>query len=162
MKNIRDSYRTYKSMSENPIDVKSYVKLVNLFCKFIAKKVLEGEEVKLPSRTGTLSVKGKKPKIELDEDGKLMNHPVDYKSTFELWKSCPECKERRQKVYHLNEHSLGIRYKFFWSKKRVLVENKTFYTMRLTRTNKRRLAKLIKQGKEYYVEPNIENNGGKR
>lgn len=153
MKNIRSSHKNYKEISEDPIDISTYCKIVNDFNKFIMANVFNGNEVVLPSRLGTLSIKGKKVDIKFDEKGRLKGHAPDYQATKELWEKCPECKENKQMVFHLNEHTNGIRYKFFWSKNRVLVENKTFYNMIFTRTNKRLLSKLIKDGREYYVEP---------
>lgn len=154
MKSIRDSYKSYKSKSDNPVSVKDFAKINNDFNKFIMANLFAGEELKLPARMGTISIKGKKTKIKFDEEGRLKGYAPDYKATKELWKKCPECKEKKQLVFHLNEHTNGIRYKFFWSKERVLVENKTFYTLVFTRTNKRFLASLIQEGKEFYVEPN--------
>jgi len=154
MKTVRTSYKKYKEASEDPVDKSLYAKINNDFGKFIMEQVFEGQEVKLPARMGTISIKGRKIPIKYDEEGRLKGFAPDYKATNELWKRCPECKEKKQMVYHLNEHTNRVRYKFFWSKDRMLVENKTFYTMVFTRTNKRRLAKLINQGKEYYVEPN--------
>lgn len=153
MKNTRTSYRTYKESSESPVDLKTYVKITNLFCKFIVAHLFLGYTIKLPARMGTLSVKGKKQKIKLDENGRLIGHAPDYKTTNELWEKCPECKERKQMVYHLNEHSNGIRYKFFWSKAKMFVAFKNFYSLVFTRTNKRLLSQLVQNGKEFYVEP---------
>lgn len=154
MKNVRDSYRNYKQVSDNPIDINQYAKLNSDFAKFIMAQIFAGKEVKLPARMGTASIKGKKIEVRYDEQGRLTGFAPDWKATNELWIECPECKERKQLVFHLNEHTGGIRYKFFWSKDRMLVDNKTFYTLIYTRTNKRTLNGLITQGKEYYVEPN--------
>lgn len=154
MKNIRESYKTYKANTDNPVDIKEFVSIANSFCKFLAQKILAGEGIKLPARTGTIIVKGKKPNIKIEDDGSIRGLSIDFKATREL-------KERLRlegkptegkRVYHLNEHTNRIRYKFFWSKERMLVENKSFYSMIFTRTNKRKLASLIKSGKEYFVE----------
>lgn len=153
MNNVRYSYKYYKESSENPIPLKQYAKVINDFTKFTMACIFEGREIKLPARMGTVSIKGRKVEPKLDENGNIMNQAPDYKATNKLWKECPECKENKQLVFHLNEHTEGIRYKFFWSKARMLVENKMFYTMIFTRTNKRFLSKLIAEGKEYYVEP---------
>lgn len=154
MKNIRSSYKNYKEISDDSVAVKEYAKVVNDFNKFIMANVFAGETVKLPARMGTISIKGKKTKIKFDEDGRLKGFAPDYQATKELWAKCPECEENKQLVFHLNEHTNGVRYKFFWSKDRMAVENKTFYTLVFTRTNKRFLSNLIQQGTEFYVEPN--------
>ena len=66
--------------------------------------------------------------------------------TKELWKSSEDARNRKQLVYNTNEHSDNLRYKFIWSKKRSVVENKTLYTLTMTRANKRELSKRIKEG----------------
>jgi hypothetical protein len=136
------------------IDRSLYCKLANEFNKDIIALVMEGHQVRLPEKMGAVSIKGKKIVTEIDEDlGRISNQAIDFNETKKLWARCPECEERKQRVYHLNEHSDGVRYKYFWSKDRMLVGNKLFYTMIFTRTNKRDLSHLIQDGKEYYVEP---------
>ena len=154
MKNIRSSYPIYKSNSENPSDINEFARVNNDFNKFIMANILIGKEIKLPCKMGVVFVKGKKVKIKFDEDGNLKGFAPNYKATRELWEKCPECAEKKQLVFHLNEHTNNVRYKFFWSRDRMLVENKSFYTMIFTRTNKRVLADLINNGKEYFVELN--------
>lgn len=154
MKNTRSSYPIYKSNSENPIDLSEFARVNNDFNKFIMANILVGKEIKLPAKMGVVFVKGKKVKIKFDEQGNLKGFAPDYQATKELWANCPECAEKKQLVFHLNEHTNNVRYKFFWSRDRMLVENKSFYTMIFTRTNKRILADLIKKGKEYFVELN--------
>lgn len=153
MNNVRYSYKHYKESSEEPIPLKTYAKIVNDFNRFSMDLVFAGEEIKLPARMGTLSVKGKKIPIKLDENGRIKGQAPNYKATNELWEKCPDCKANKQLVFHLNEHTDGIRYKFFYSKERMLVENKMYYTLVFTRTNKRKLSALAIAGKEYYVEP---------
>jgi len=152
MKSIRDSYKIYKKTSQEPIEVKEFAKINNLFNKFIIKQLFDGKTIMLPMRMGAISIKGRKIKIKYDEQGRLKGFAPNYKATRELWEKCPKCKEEKQIVFHLNEHTDMIRYKFFWSKDRMLIENKLFYTMVFTRTNKRNLSKLIQGGREFFVE----------
>lgn len=149
--NIRSSYKYYCKHNEDPVDIKTYIELVNNYNLFLMNKVFEGYEVTLPARFGTLMVTGKEQEIKFNEDG-TPKLPIDWGSTWQLWKKNPEAKEQKKKVYHTNEHSSNIRYKFFWSKKRILATNKNLYSLRMTRANKRELASLIKDGKEYYVK----------
>lgn len=153
MKNIRSSYKYYRDKGYDDLHINDFAKIVNEFNKFIAGKIFDGQEVKLPLKMGIVSVKGKKVALKFDEDGNIDSKNLDYKATNDLWNRCPECKERKQKVFHLNEHTNSVRYKFFWSKERMIVKNKMFYDMVFTRTNKRNLAHLIFAGKEFYVEP---------
>jgi DNA polymerase elongation subunit (family B) len=155
MNNILASYKQYRESGGGlEVNRKDFCKIVNEFNKHIMNLVFEGDEVKLPEKMGTLSVRGKKVIPRYNEElGRIDNEAVDYGETNKLWAKCPECKEKKQVVYHLNEHTDNIRYKFFWSKDRMIVENKLFYTMIFTRTNKRHLSQLIQNGGDYYVEP---------
>lgn len=155
MNNIMKSYKNYRASGGGvEIDRLEYCRIISDFNKHLMNLVLEGNEVKLPERLGSIEVKGRIVVTKFDEElGRISNQQPDYGETNKLWARCPECKERKQMVYHENEHSNGARYKFFWSKERMLVDHKLFYTMVFTRTNKRAVSKLIKEGKEYYIEP---------
>ena len=149
MKNLRDSFKMYKQECENPVDIKTYLLIAADYNKFLMDKVLQGEEVSLPSRMGTLCIMGKKQKIRFNEDGKVIGLAPDWVKTKKLWDENPEAKKQKKLVYHTNDHSDNIRYKYSWSKFRVLVENKTLYSLRVTRTNKRAVHERIISGQEY-------------
>ena len=148
--NTRDSYVVYKNISVNPINISQYVQIINHFMKFLSSKLLSTGEIIIPERLGKLSIFGKKVKIRI-EDGKIKGLAPDWVKTKELWDSDSIAKQNKQLVYHFNEETNGIRYKFAWSKNRVLVSNKTLYNLRMTRSNKRELSKLAREGKEYLI-----------
>jgi hypothetical protein len=149
--NSRDSYVVYKSMSDNPINISQYVQIINQFMKFIINRLFEKGQIFLPEKLGTLQVIGKKVKVKI-EDGQIKGLAPDWVKTKELWESDDEAKKNKQLVYHFNEQTNGVRYRFFWSKNRVLVLNKTLYNLKMTRTNKRTLSQLVKGGKEYLIK----------
>lgn len=151
--NSRDSYIIYKNTTESsePIDISTYLKIVNSYMKFLIRKLFEKGEINIPERLGTLSIVGKKVKVRI-EDGEIKGLAPDWAKTKELWDEDPVAKENKQLAYHFNEETNGVRYRFFWSKNRVLVTNKTLYTLKMTRTNKRELASLVRQGKEYLIK----------
>ena len=149
--NTRDSYVVYKNMSDNPINISEYVQIINQFMKFLILKLLSTGEIILPERLGRLSIFGKKVNVRI-EDGEIKGLAPDWVKTKQLWDSDEEAKNNKQLVYHFNEETNGIRYKFAWSKNRVLVSNKTLYNLRMTRSNKRELSKLVREGKEYLIK----------
>ena len=114
-------------------------------------KLLSTGEIILPERLGKLSIFGKKVNVRI-EDGEIKGLAPDWVKTKQLWDSDEEAKNNKQLVYHFNEETNGIRYKFFWSKNRVLVSNKTLYNLRMTRSNKRELSRLVREGKEYLIK----------
>lgn len=148
-KNLRDSYKHYKSNSINPVDIKMYLDIVHGYLKYIVNKVMNGEEITLPSRFGTLCIIGKKQTIRFDENGNVQGLAPDWVKTRELWNRNEEAKNNKQLVYCTNEHTSSIRYRFLWSKTRVLVTNKSLYALKMTRTNKREVSNRVKNGKEY-------------
>ena len=149
--NTRDSYVIYKNMSDNPINISEYVQIINQFMKFLILKLLSTGEIILPERLGRLSIFGKKVNVRI-EDGEIKGLAPDWVKTKQLWDLDEEAKNNKQLVYHFNEETNGIRYKFAWSKNRVLVSNKTLYNLRMTRSNKRELSKLAREGKEYLIK----------
>ena len=149
MKNLRESYKLYKESVEFPVDIKLYLILAADYNTFLINKVLEGKEVTLPSRMGTLSIVGRKQTIRYDEDGKIVGLAPDWVKTKELWATNPEAKKEKKLLYHMNSHTDNVRYKYLWSKKNVLVENKTLYSLRLTRTNKRAVHSKIMSGAQF-------------
>lgn len=153
-KNVRDSYKLYKETSINPVDSKTYIAYANDYNKFLSEKVLEGNEITLPSRFGTLCIVGKKQKITFDEEGNLKGLAPDWVKTKELWKNNSEAKEKKQMVYFNNHNTDNTRYKFFWSKRNILIQNKILYSLRMTRTNKRAVPELLRQGQEYITKFN--------
>lgn len=149
--NIRDTYVIYENLSNNPISKSQYGEIVKKFMKFLIDKLLESGEILIPERLGKLSIFGKKIKIVVEND-KIKGLAPDWVKTKQLWEEDSQAKENKQLVYHFNEETNGIRYKFFWSKNRVLVTNKTLYNLRMTRTNKRTLSNLVREGKEYLIK----------
>ena len=149
--NINDSYVVYKNISNDPVDKSIYLQITNQFMKFLSSKLLSQGEINIPERLGKLSIYGKKVKVKV-EDGQIKGLAPDWVKTKELWESDKEAKENKQLVYHFNEETNGIRYKYVWSKNRVLVSNKTLYNLRMTRSNKRELSKLVREGKEYLIK----------
>ena len=121
-----------------------------MIMKFLILKLLSTGEIILPERLGRLSIFGKKVNVRI-ENGEIKGLAPDWVKTKQLWDSDEEAKNNKQLVYHFNEETNGIRYKFSWSKNRVLVSNKTLYNLRMTRSNKRELSKLVREGKEYLI-----------
>lgn len=128
--------------------------------------MFEGFDVRLgAARTlGTIGIRGKfvEPRVIIitdestgEEKEEIRGVSIDWKNTRELWKSDPEAGIRGDKIYHLNEHSNGIRYRICWWTTGMNIANKKLYTLNFTlgpKGNKRRLARLVKdENKEYLV-----------
>jgi len=149
--NIRSSFKRYFQEVEKPVETKEFISIANGYMEFLMNKVVEGEEVTLPARMGTLFIQGVKKKLRFNKDGVPML-PPNWKETKKLWDRNPEAKATKKIVYCLNEETDGVVYKLHWSKNRVPIENKLFYNFILTRGNKRAIHNAIKQGKEYIIK----------
>jgi len=148
MNNLSDIYKAYQKQERDPVSKKDFMKMNYEFNLFAMKKVMEGHEVYLPGRVGSLIIKGKKEKIVLDEEGKPKRMSINWKETKLLRDRNPEAKEKKKVVYNTNEHSDGVRYRFWWRKDLGLV-NADYYSLRIARCRKREASALIKQGKTY-------------
>jgi hypothetical protein len=149
--NIRSSYKLYKEKVETPINEKEYVNIANGYMQFLIQKVIEGEEITIPARLGTMFIQGTKKSLKFNKDGVPLL-PPNWAKTKQLWDSNPEAKQTKKIVYCLNEETDGVVYKLLWSKNRVPIENKLYYNFILTRANKRAIHQQIKQGKEYLIK----------
>jgi hypothetical protein len=148
--NIRDSYKLYKKICENIIDIKNYIYISNDYNKFLIEKLLTGDQITLPGKMGTLMITGKKIKITFNEQGQP-NLAPDWVKTKELWDRNPEAKAQRKKLYHTNEHTNGVIYSAVWGKNKIAIENKRLYSLQLVRTNKRLIHSAIKKGVEFFI-----------
>jgi hypothetical protein len=147
--NLRDSYKFYSSNETEPVKVKTYIEIVLGFIKFMMNKVFEGKDIKLPCELGVIGIRGKRQKPRLDEDGNVIGLPPDWVGTKKLWDENPEAKKKGQLLYLFNEHTAGVRYKVVWFKGGFKFKNKSVYSIRFSRFNKRTISGLIKGGKEY-------------
>ena len=130
---LKDAYKDYKKENKNDsllmVDYSLYRAVCEYFNKEISSKIiLDTHEFSIPSRLGSIRIK----KIKGNNTKR-----VDWKTT----------KENDVKVYHLNWHTDGYYYKWFWHKQKALFKNKSVYSFTPIRMNKRRLAKLLKENK---------------
>ena len=110
--------------------------------------------LRMPANLGTIRIRKYKKKIRLTKDGEVdvRSLYVDWKATRDLWekeypgKTMKELKLIKDKpmMYHTNEHTEQYVFRLFWNRSGCAIENKNIYSIVLTRTNKRRIAELVK------------------
>jgi hypothetical protein len=131
----KDIYNFYKESNDNPVPYETFRDSSYI--------------ISLP-RLGDLYVKKYKPKIKFKPNGDLdirKSHiRIDWGNTLKLWRSDPEAKEEKRKVYHLNKHSKGYLYKFIWDKRKQLLPNKSVYRFKPVRKVDRELSYILKTG----------------
>lgn len=141
--NLKHFYDDYREEIEegSPYDVsrETFYALCEDYFKYIADLLMEqAAVVQLPYRLGHLFIDKSRSK----DFNKLA---VDWKTSKELGK----------KVYHLNKHTDGFKYKFTWSKQRCIVKNKGLYRFKACRENVRHLATIIKGKQHDFIERGI-------
>ena len=126
----RDVYKFYKknTIKELQSDYKVFRDVCDSYNKELINKVLDkSAEVKFLVRLGFFRVK--KTKMNFSDKNTLR---IDWKRS----------KEFKKRIYHMNEHTGGYKYRFYW--KKGAVKNITAYAFIPTRTNARRLASILK------------------
>ena len=116
------------------VDYGLYKRILEEMCKVILEYVLDGSEgFKMPFGLGFIQTGKYKQNTTTD---KLA---VDYKAS----------KEYGKRIYHLNEHSDGYKYRLYWSKIPRTFPDRYKYQLCLVRQNKRKLAQLIFDKHDY-------------
>ena len=129
---------TFRDMySQMPIEVdySLYKRILDEMCKIILEYILDRSEgFKMPFGLGFIQVGKYLPKSLTQQ-----SLSVDYKAS----------KEYDKRIYHLNEHSQGYKYRLYWSKLPRTFPDRYRYQLSLVRQNKRKLAQLIFNKHDY-------------
>lgn len=149
LKNMLDVHKQFQKDEDIKILYSTFSSIVNGYHSYIMEKVRNGEEVTLPEKMGTLHIIGRKQKVQIDENGNIKGLSPNWRKTKELWDRDEKAKSEKRIVYNTNEHSDTTIYKYRWGKTNVPVVNKSLYSLRITRANKRAVSNMIKEGKEY-------------
>ena len=122
---FKDIYKTI----DIDVDYSLYKRILDAMCNVILEHILERSEgFKMPYGLGLVQVIKYKPKTLTDK-----SLSVDYKAS----------EEYNKKIYHLNEHSDGYKYRLYWSKIPRTFPDRYKYQLGFVRQNKRKLAQLI-------------------
>lgn len=132
---IADIYKSYVKKYNNDLLYSRFRKILEVFNNELLNSIFEDSDiVKLPYGLGRVGIVKYKPKTLTPK-----SLSVDYKST----------KEYGKKIYHLNEHSDGYKYRLYWSKIPQTFPDRYKYQLSLVRANKRHLAQLIFKKHDY-------------
>ena len=161
LETFNTAYKAYKKQVDNPVDLSTFVKLNNKFALFIIQCIMNAETVYMPHGLGVIKVIGKKVVPKITDKG-IENLTVNWGATKKLWKEKPEL-EKKKFIYHFNEHSDGVRYRFLWSRANMKCKNSTFYTFKPSKRIRKELFANIKKGSEYQIHegkytPRIKSN----
>lgn len=117
------------------VDYATYNSILSMMCKIILEYVLNRSDgFKMPFGLGFIQIGKYRPK---KLNGKSLS--IDFKASAKYGK----------KIYYLNEHSDGYKYRLHWSKIPQTFPDRYKYQLCLVRKNKRKLAQLIFNKKDY-------------
>lgn len=129
-----DIYQQYIKNNEF-IEYCKFKTILDAFNEVVLKHLLEHSGgFKMPLGLGYIQIVKYKPKTYSDK-----SLSTDYKSS----------KEFGKKIYHLNEHSDGYKFRLYWSKVPMTFTDRYKYSLTLVRQNKRKLAQLIFKHHDY-------------
>lgn len=132
---IRDMYAQYHKDNKNDVSYNTFKIILNEFNSELKNCLLESSEgFKMPFGLGYVQIVKYKPKSYTKK-----SLSIDYKSSAQYGKI----------IYHLNEHSNGYKYRLYWSKIPQTFPDRYKYQLQLVRQNKRHLAQLIFNHKDY-------------
>ena len=129
---IYDIYNNYDKRKDVPYSIfKSVIDKLN---QDILTTLYNGQDYVLPQLLGSVQIVKYKPK---HYNSKSLS--IDFN----------ESKKLDKRIYHLNEHSNGYKFRLYWSKLPFSFTNRYKYQLCFTRANKRKLAQLIFNNKDY-------------
>lgn len=141
-----DSQSAYERFCEANPDVKiskqKWAAVVRGFNESIIDYILEtGEKVRLPWGVGALSVSKFKPRrTKIFEGKEYINLAVDWAATKRLGK----------RTYHLNAHTDGNRFKWYWFRKDCMIDFSPVRFFKPCKSASHKLAAYLKGNPEKY------------
>lgn len=147
VRNSLGIYDAYKWVRKNkwlnigrPVTEHEFYVIVRQVNNLIAGNLLNGEDIVLPHRLGTIELRKYNTKISI-RDGKLItNLPIDWDRTLKLWSEDEDAYKDRTLV-KMEEKEI---FKVFYNKKSANYNNKSFMQFEVNRDLKRRLKQKIK------------------
>lgn len=131
---ILDTYNTFKKIRKD-VEYSRYKRILDTFNKVVSDEIFERSRCfKMPFGLGYICVVKYKPRSYTPK-----SLSVDYKAS----------KQEEKRIYHLNEHSNGYKYRLFWSKLPRTFPARYKYQIQLVRERKRHLAQLIFNKQDY-------------
>ena len=131
--NLRDVYAHMNATTEASMSYSRFKEIFSALMEAIMEYVLEGYFFKFPYNLGILRIK--KRKLTLNKKMLRVNFA--------------ETRKHGKTIYHLNEHSNGYYYKFYWNQGFISGIRK--YTFTPVRKYKRALAKMILEEQKDYA-----------
>lgn len=139
-----DFYKYYCDNSKEPVDRKTFNKIVSEFNKGVVNAIIEKGIEYTPTYLQMTFCVRKSVRIPKIKDGKLINTaPIDYKTTKALWARDPEAAEKKILIRYLNNHTSKNVFRIKMIKSGFSYTSKKYYKFKPCRSFQRLLAKRI-------------------
>ena len=141
----------YKQVCTAKIKLFDYKTLCGIYNKFLANRLIDGKDIILAGELGAILIRGKK------ENPKVINNNIyglalDKKATLELWNKNKEAKEKKEKLYIMNDRTNYIRYNVVYEPCIYSVKHLYLYSFKLALGAKKKLKEAILEGQEYAMK----------
>lgn len=157
---VYDSWNHYRSVrpksNKYSISYKRYSDFIYEVNKRTAEKMLTGNRIKLFDYAGSIHIETIEPLAPyIEEKGYLVvNRPIDWKKTMELWYNDKESYDNKIKVYVESE----THYRFVYRLTSKFLKNLEYYMFLFNRTLKKELMeRIIKENIYIPLKPNFKN-----
>ncbi len=150
-----DIYKFYLKHTKKPVDKKTFGQVLKEYNTEILRLIIfDGLDYTLGARLGALRIRKFDNSLRLNKDGEIANKlKPDWGRTRAKWaelypgKSAEEIKliPNKPVIKHLNEHSDGYVFKWYWDKVTSNVVNQSVYKFEPVRQMKRLAAKSWKE-----------------
>ena len=151
----KDMYKWYKKKYDNPVEWRVYSDFLKEFYTELFNLIIyNGIDYIMPGRLGSIRIRRRQNIQKLDENGEVIhNLKPNWKKTLELWeKKYPNATREEVKnipnkpiIYHLNDHTDGSYFRWYWDKMTCNVKNQSAYRFEPIRDKKREAAKAWKE-----------------
>lgn len=140
----KEAYKKFCSAHpEVKLDFEKWKEIIYSYNYLFRDYLLEtGDRVKLPWGLGSFSINKKKVrKTIIKDDKELVVMPVDWQKS----------RKAGKKIYHLNSHTDGYRYKWLWFAGDARIYQCSIWVFKPSRITSRKLAQYIKKpGANYF------------
>lgn len=150
VRNSLGTYDAYKYIRKNkwfdigrPLTEHEFYSIIRRMNNYLAETLLDGEEIILPCRMGSIELRKIEPKVRVK--GGIINtnsFPIDWDKTLKLWSEDEDAYKERTLV-KAEEKEI---FKVYFNKKYATFNNKSFYEFEVNRDLKIRLKQRIKSG----------------
>ncbi len=148
---LKDVYKLYAKEVAKPLPLKEFKRYLEIHGDIIKELVID-KGYKTPLfKMGFIKIIKYKNQV-INKQGEVVKRKlfINYKATYDYWRSNPDAEQKKIYIYHQNTENGGYKIKFSYIRTRNKLPNKRVYTIRLIRDFSRTAAKKFKNRETDY------------